>query len=350
MSFVTLNAEDFVVSADSITSTLWSDNTTTLVNFFTSSTAITNNAYLPVYNVNPISNTSALSQFTISYGQVNGTGSAPLNPSIIGKSPTRITYGQFRTLINGDENTNMNFGTGNTNSPDFYVLNISRANYKEKLFLSTFNLALFGTDASAITRTIQLTNNSADVTSLTYCDAGRVFDIVSGSNGSVSSAVPTNSPAAGYTVSGSYGKFLPDVGLILLNTRALALSCSNGGVGLNPADGNTSVALGNTNTGLYNSIKNANAFGFSLNSEETITSDYIFVRIKNSDFNYTTNPSMISGSGEFYYPSLINNPQTFITTVGLYNDNNELLAVAKLSKPLVKDFTKEALIRVKLDF
>jgi hypothetical protein len=39
-----------------------------------------------------------------------------------------------------------------------------------------------------------------------------------------------------------------------------------------------------------------------------------------------------------------------MTTVGMYNDNNELLAVAKMSKPLVKDFTKEALIRVKLDF
>ena len=46
----------------------------------------------------------------------------------------------------------------------------------------------------------------------------------------------------------------------------------------------------------------------------------------------------------------INNPQTYITTVGLYNDTNQLLAVAKLSRPLPKDFTKEALIRVKLDF
>jgi hypothetical protein len=349
MSFVTLNAEDFVVSADSITSTLWSDNTTTLVNFFTSSTSITNNAYLPVYNVNPTSNVSALPQFTISYGQVDGTGSAPLNAAIPGKSPTRITYGQFRNLITGDENTNLNFGTGNTNSPDFYVINISRANYKEKLFLSTFNLALSGSDGTNQSL-IRLTNNSATVTSLTYCDAGRVFDIVSGSNGSPSTAIPTNSSAAGYTVSGSYGKFLPDVGLIILNARALSLSASFGGIGLSPNTGNTTIALGNTNASLYSSLKNASAYGFSLNSEETITSDYIFVRIKNNDFNYTTNPSMISGSGEFYYPSLINNPQTYITTVGLYNDNNELLGVAKLSKPLVKDFTKEALIRVKLDF
>ena len=91
--------------------------------------------------------------------------------------------------------------------------------------------------------------------------------------------------------------------------------------------------------------------GFSLNSQETISSDYIFVRARNAEFNYSENPSFISGSnGEVTFNSFINNPQTFQTTIGLYNDNNELLAVAKLSRPLLKDFTKEALVRVKLDF
>ena len=47
---------------------------------------------------------------------------------------------------------------------------------------------------------------------------------------------------------------------------------------------------------------------------------------------------------------MANNPKVYITTVGLYNDANELLAVAKLSQPLSKDFTKEALIRIKLDY
>lgn len=343
MSFVPINAEDFVISADSITSTLWSNNATALTTF-TSGSPATNNAYLPVYGVTSISNTD-LPQFTISYGQVNGTGSAPINSSVAGLSPTRITYGQFRTLVNGDENTNFNFGTGNTNSPDIFVINISRANYKEKLFLSTFNLTLSGSTS------ITLTNNSANVTTLTYCDAGRVFDIVSGSNGSTTSAIPSGSSAAGYTVSGSYGKFLPDVGLIILNPRALALPTINGGLNLSIPSASNSSNLATINTNLYNAINGGSSIGgFALNSEETITSDYIFVRIKNSDFNYTTNPSMISGSGEFNFPSLVNNPQTYITTVGMYNDNNELLAVAKLSKPLVKDFTKEALIRVKLDF
>jgi hypothetical protein len=350
MSFITLNAEDFVVSSDSIVSTLWSDNTTAMTSFFTSSTSPTNNSYLPVYQRSTTLYPSDLSQFSISYGQVNGSGSAPINSLVPGLSPTRITYGQFRTLVNGDENTNISFGTGNTNSPDFYVININRANYKEKLFLGTFNLALSGSDGVA-SSSIQLTNNSVNVTTLTYCDAGRVFDIVSGSNGAATTSTITSGSTAGYTVSGSYGKFLPDVGLILLNSRALSLSCSLGGIGLQPGTSNTNPTLLNTQIGLFNAINKANGVGgFKLNSEETITSDYVFVRIKNNDFNYTTNPSMISGSGEFYYPTLVNNPQTFITTVGLYNTNNELLAVAKLSKPLPKDFTKEALIRVKLDF
>jgi hypothetical protein len=77
----------------------------------------------------------------------------------------------------------------------------------------------------------------------------------------------------------------------------------------------------------------------------------VFVRPQSTEFNYSENPSFISGStGEVLYSQFINNPQTYITTVGLYNDNNELLAVAKLSRPLSKDFTSEALIRVKLDF
>ena len=47
---------------------------------------------------------------------------------------------------------------------------------------------------------------------------------------------------------------------------------------------------------------------------------------------------------------MIDNPKTFITTVGLYNNSGDLVAVAKTSQPIAKDFTKEALIRVKLDY
>jgi hypothetical protein len=102
---------------------------------------------------------------------------------------------------------------------------------------------------------------------------------------------------------------------------------------------------------MFKALSGSSAASFKVNSEETISSNYIFVRPRSSEYNYSENPSFISGStGEVLYSSFINSPQTYITTVGLYNDTNELLAVAKLSRPLPKDFTKEALIRVKLDF
>jgi hypothetical protein len=136
--------------------------------------------------------------------------------------------------------------------------------------------------------------------------------------------------------------------LIILNPKALGATIINGGlnVSFNPG---TTVAASSFNHEKIFQLINAGQ-RFQLNSQETISSDYVFVRIKNSEYNYTTNPSFISGSGTMIYSNFINSPQTFPTTVGLYNNNNELLAVAKMSKPLTKDFTKEALIRVKLDW
>jgi len=90
---------------------------------------------------------------------------------------------------------------------------------------------------------------------------------------------------------------------------------------------------------------------FECDSEEIITSNYVFVRARNAEFNYSQNPTFINKTtGGVRYSQFITSPQTFITTVGLYNDNGDCLAVAKLSRPLKKDFTKEALIRIKLDF
>ena len=334
MSFSSINSEDIQISTDSIVSPLWSNNQTVITSIYKEST--NDYPYLQVYSTDPLGDNTAEVQFSINYGNIMGSGSAPINPIIPNMTPTRISYGQIRTLINGDENTPINFGVGNSESEDLYVININRTRYKEKLFLSTFNLKLTGISGS-----INLTNNSKDSSTINYCDAGRIFDIVSGSNGN-------SILGGGITSSGSYGKFLPDVGLILLNPKALQLNFNDGGIDITIDSNTNNVAKSNNLNTLFNSI-NTGAY-FSLNSEETITSDYVFVRVKNSEFNYTTNPSIIDDAGEFYYDSFVNSPQTFITTVGLYNDNNELLAVAKLSKPLTKDFTKESLLRIKLDF
>ena len=99
---------------------------------------------------------------------------------------------------------------------------------------------------------------------------------------------------------------------------------------------------------LHNAIKGAEHF--IIDSEEKISSQYYFARARNNQYNYTTNPSFVDNNGNVIVDTFIDNPTTFITTVGLYNNNGDLVAVAKLSQPVTKDFTKETLIRVKLDY
>ncbi len=349
MSFTRLDTTDFVVSSDSVTAPAWSTNLPTLSTFFTASSG-TSSFYTDVYN-SAVGSTNSAVQFSIAYGHRLGSGSAPFNVLVPNNTPTKVTYHQYRTLIYGDPDAYFNFGYQNTASVDIFVINVDRNRYKESLFPGTFNLKL-SLDDSNPANVLQLTDNSKDVTTITYLDCGRVYDIISGSNGTAANSPARTGVAKGYTASGSYGLFLPDIGTIILNPRALALSAGSstdqGGLGF--ISSLTNVNTKANEVQLINYISGSLARSFQLNSQETISSDYVFVRIKNADYNYTTNPSFISGSGDLVYSNYINSPQTYITTVGMYNDNNELVAVAKLSKPLVKDFTKEALLRVRLDW
>ena len=336
MSFNRLETDDFVVSADSITAGLFTDSrTATLSTFFTSSTqtaASSGDYYLNVFS--DAANNQL--EFAIAYGDKEGSGSVRFDSTVEGKSPSSTIYGQYRNLVLGDENADFSFG--GVTASDFYAISIDRNRYKESLFPGSLTLELSGSDGKPV---LSLTDNSQVATTVQFNDAGRVFQLVSGSAGTVFTGVNSNGYSAGQ---GSYGFFLPDIATLLLNPLAISESAGIETTAVTSSD--------STNyTTLFNAISGSGAANFVLNSSETITSDFIFVRPRSSQFNYSENPSFISGStGEVVHSSFVNNPQTYITTVGLYNDNSELLAVAKLSKPLKKDFTKEALIRVKLDF
>ena len=366
MSFTQLNPSDFVVSNDSVTAPAWSSNNPTLTTFYTGSPIITTTVsagayYLNVYQ-SPVGSTGSAVQFAIAYGNINGSGSVWLNSLVPGVSPSYTTYNQYQTLVYGPEVTGsqgFNFGGATTKAQGIWVLNIERNRYKQSLMPGTFNLTLSGSAGN-----ITITDNSNDSTVINYLDCGRVFTLVSGSYGKAVNQTLTNASGPGQTVSGSYGFFLPDIATLILNPGALALSAGQGGIGLladtssyglvTPAASASYTSTNNTL--MYQAISRSGALpltgsGFQLNSQETVSSDYVFVRVNNSEYNYSTNPTFTSGSsGAVLYDTMIYSPQTYITTVGLYNDNSELLAVAKLSQALVKDFTKEALIRVKLDW
>ena len=346
MSYNRLDPSDFVVSSDAISATLFSDGAPTLTQYWTSSTQEAGSSgdyYLNIYQTSSALDAASV-QFAIAYGNAAGSGSLVYNAGVDGKSPTGTVFGQWQDLVIGDENTNFTFGS--ITSSQFYALTMERARYKESLFLGSMALTLSSSGGSIV-----LTDNSNYVSSVQFTEAGRVFQLITGSQGVIANITSRNT-AEGYSAnSGSYGWLLPDIGTIILNPLALAAPAISGGIAFVYSGSATGSATPNIspNRSLFLAMSGSNSF--KLNSQETITSDYIFVRPRSAEFNYSENPSFISGStGEVLYSGFINNPQTYITTVGLYNDTNELLAVAKLSRPLLKDFTKEALVRIKLDF
>ena len=353
MGFKRFDSEDFVVSSDAVTSTVWSGFQPSLNTYHSSSTQREGTSgpyYLNVYQTASTAEGSEI-QFSIAFSDKTGRGSVLFDSSVPQKSPSRTNYGQYRTLVLEDENAQFTFGPSFTGSY-FYALSVERARYKEKLLPGSLNLTLSSSNSNLVE--LHLTDDSKEVSLPTYYGTQRAYQVISGSDGS---AYAGN----GYSVSGSYGLFLPDISTILLNGAALddngtpTGTGTNDGVGINLGTGLTANSNQDNASKLFRHFSgsdgDANNNVFLLNSQETITSDFVFVRARNSEFNYSENPSFISGStGEVIYNYFIDNPQTFPTSVGMYNDNNELLAVAKLSRPITKDFTKEALIRVKLDF
>lgn len=346
MGFKRFDPEDLVVSNDSVTATVWSNNIPSLGTFFTSPTQTTSNTgqyYYHVYQTASSAVNSAV-QFDIAYCDSKGSGSKLFNTQVKGNSPTRTNYGQYRSLVLGDENADFIFG--NTTGSYFYALSIERARYKEKLLPGSIELHL---ETSA--GKLSLIDDSSIQSSVTFTDAGRVYNMVSGSIDNGVKTTGINSPAGWSQNSGSYGLLLPDIGTILLSGPALDVNGGAGGIFLQTE--RDSDDKNENPEKLFNAISASGALGnnFRLNSEETLSSDFIFVRARNAEFNYSENPSYISGStGAVLFDNFIDDPVSYITTVGMYNDNNELLAVAKLSRPLPKNFTKELLVRVKLDF
>ena len=183
--------------------------------------------------------------------------------------------------------------------------------------------------------------DDSSIASATIGDSGKVYNVVSGSitNGVFNSTSPVY-----------YGLAYPDHGVLVLDGKMLDGQLS---FATNLSGSTTTGAEGNNHFLLYHSISGSGALSnqFLARNSEKITSTHYFVRVKNAEYNFSNNPSYVTGSvGQISQTTFIGDPKTYITTVGLYNDSRELLAVAKLSKPLLKSFQREALIRVKLDY
>jgi hypothetical protein len=334
-----------------VTSGLWSGDNGELRTFFTSSTQAvspSSNYYLNVYNESPGVDSAEI-QFAVAYGHKTGGGSANLDANPDSTRATKATYAQYRSLLldQGDEYFTFDSQAGENllDSDDIYIINISRARYKETMDAQNWEL-----DLSGSLGTFTFIDDSGKKFSDADGKSGRVFYVVSGSlNLGVDSAADTETR---YASNGQgYGLFYPDQGLIILNPAAIHNTIGNTE---NSASVDGTPYLGvayeaKNHYHLYNAIRKGAEF--DARRTENVSTSHYFVRATNREFNFSNNPTFTTGSdGSFLQSTFVRDPKTFITTVGLYNEANEMLAVAKTSQPIPKSYDKEVLISVKLDF
>jgi hypothetical protein len=334
-----------------VTSGIWSGDTGSLSAFYTSSTqvaSVSGKYYLDVYNAATTSDTAEV-QFSIAYGDANGYGAPTLTQNDDSNLQTTAVYNQFKNVLLDSADNYFSIYSGSTagaaDMTSFYAININRARYKEKLDPGNVQIALSGS-AGYITLIDDSGGTNESVTT-----AGRVYNLVSGALNIGTSLNATIAQYSDTYTKQGYGLFYPDMGIILLNPNALSASV---GGNLSAAAGSTTSAYhqsGSTSGSakLYDALKKG--ADFQARRTENVSTSHYFVRANNREFNFSNNPTFVSGSvGAFAQSLFEKDPHVYITTVGLYDDANELLAVAKTSKPIEKSFDKEVAIKVKLDF
>lgn len=351
-TFTKFDAVNDIISnqTEVVTGGLWSDNVASLTTFFTSSAQTTTQRryYVDVLHKAPIETGSAV-QFSLAFGHALGSGSD--SQGQLNDSPSKAIYSQYRQLLLSPTDTR--FTTAGSGSTDYiYVVNFKRNRLKERLDAGNFELPLVSISSRATNATGSVVTGSTLITLIDDSslatpkigDSGKIYNIVSGSiNGGV-----YNPTAPVY-----YGLAYPDYGTLILDGKMLDQQLGFATNTGSSSEGNNHFVLFHSISGsaIFTNPSTSDPYGFLARNSEKVTSTHYFVRIKNAEYNFSNNPSYVTGSvGQIAQSTFIGDPKTYITTVGLYNDRQELLAVAKLSKPLLKSFQREALVRVKLDY
>ena len=327
---------------DIVSSGMWAEGAASITSFFTSSvqSGSSGDYYLDIYASNPASDAQAKSQFSVAYAHFNGSGSL-CKMGTTGNRASAAIYRQLsQTLLGPGEDQFTFAGTGPHIKPKYvYAISVSRQQLREKMDPGNWELHLSGSDHTGAGVKLKFIDDSGATTNPAVNQGGRVFNIVSGSIATGTADIKHTATAQ---FGGAYGLFYPDLGMLIFNGPILNASASLSTVG-------TSNALGGNNSKFYEAVRSGSLF--QSRREEVITSQHYFCRVPNKEFNFSSNPTFATASdGSFTQATFFKNPKTFITQVGLYNDAGELLAVAKLSKPLLKSYSREAIIKVKLDF
>ena len=308
----------------------------------------------------------ATPMFDISYGHVDGSGSRDLG-GLDYFTLTKAVYGQYRNMCFGNVDK---IKIGNKTVNHFYVINVKTDRMGDRLDegLNEINLhhlsgSQFGIvnahtgsnvklgtpgnilrlidDSRLNTNTVTDTYFYNSVDRKTY--GGEYYYMVSGSleQGIYNSTQPA-----------VYGLSFPRLGVILLDADMLDMSASFLTTTGSDMYGDNSVKLFTSLSGsaLYTDLS-GDYLGFKARKVKYEHVEKYFIRIKNQDFNFSNNPTWVSGSDNIIIDGFnAGNPQTYISQIGMYNDNHELIAVGKINKPIKKSFTSEGLFSVTVKY
>lgn len=355
-----LKVDDIVPNQQElVTHALWSGNIGNLTTFYTSSlqSPLQKRYFYEIYNKSTLDECDSEPQFSIAYGNIYGSGS--LDEGVqIEDTPSRAIYSQYKLLcLNADKN---GFTFNGQLATHIYAINVNRARMREfldegniEINLAKLNFESFGGDPNEYTGSnvlpkgdgsyIRLIDDSR-INPATIMQSGEVYNIVSGS---LEDGVyyQDNNPII-------YGQIFRRLGIIVLDATMLDINGFFGTVTGREIDGDNSMKL-------FTSMKTAATFtdgsgdplGFQGRGGEKIKSTHYFIRVKNGEYNFSNNPSFVTGvEGDLLHPTMFNDPRVYITTIGLFNNSKELIAVAKLNKAIQKSFSDEALIKIRLDF
>jgi hypothetical protein len=351
-SFTGLGVDYTNVLTTEVTTGLWSpDETGSLSTVFTSSIQkdVSGEFYYDVYNLDPsVPANNAEIQFSVAYGHLNGSGSPQVTTDSTTTLPTKVIYSQYRNIL---LTSGSKFTFGTTPSDDIYVINVNRARFKQALDPGNWQLSLSG--SNGIRTFIDSFGSSSAVTGNVI--ASNAYNIYSGSL--------TGDTPVFHNTTTVYGTVFPDYGVIILYPAAISSSVGFVNAANNIVSSTTQPFApwtGTTTTyqyqheGLLRSISGSMREGrpFIARSVEQVASRNYSIFLNYDKYNYSTNPSYYNTTtnGKEILTVFRDNPLTYITTIGLYTNTNELVAVAKLSRPLQKSKDKSALIRVRLDY
>ena len=243
-------------------------------------------------------------------------------------------------------------------SDDIYVINVKRHNFRDRVDSGTWQLSLDSVDQNLITSndvislvdetTVLTETNNQNPMYDTFSKGGVVYNIY---QGTIDGGINRSSKDF------PYGLFFPENGIIILNGETLSSNDNNWSsieTKRTPATSSGAFPFSSNAEMLYTSISGAmhNGYEFIAKTVEVKNPTYCFIRINNEEFNHTLNRSYYSKPDTYLVKESLKTvpyPFTYITTIGLYNDSGDLLAVAKTSRPIKKTPSTELVIKVKLD-